>query len=511
MSLLEILLTAANLVAFITQVVPLPSTMQWARTSVWIALLLAGLQLLLEGPRRVLAPAYGIAALLVLVWLLQNFVGWKLESRLLSALVIVISVLGLVAATVLPVALPAYHFPEPSGPYAVGTLTYHWIDAARPEIFTPDPQDQRELMVQIWYPASARPTSPRAPYIADASALASGLSRLQRVPELLFANLNDISGNAFTAAPVAGDEPAYPVLIFTEGATGFRQMNTFQVEELVSHGYIVAAIDQPYAASTVVFPDGRRAEMPPIEQWRPLVRASYIPPSQPPLLNGQALPGGSVMPYFAQDVVFTLNQLDALNRSDPNGILTGRLDLQRTGIFGVSLGGITGAEACLTDARLRACLFLDAPMPVSVVQAGLQQPAMWITRDAQYMRLERERTGGWSEEEITAHQTSMRAAYERLPAEGYFVQIPGIFHIDFTDVPAWNPIFHWVGAAGPIGIDQAHEILNAYTLAFFDRQFKGQPTTRFDELVEAYPDVLLESHAATSTRENNRPSSGAVK
>ena len=26
-------------------------------------------------------------------------------------------------------------------------------------------------------------------------------------------------------------------------------MNTFQVEELVSHGYIVAAIDQPYAAA----------------------------------------------------------------------------------------------------------------------------------------------------------------------------------------------------------------------------------------------------------------------
>jgi len=33
--------------------------------------------------------------------------------------------------------------------------------------------------------------------------------------------------------------------MFLEGVTGFQQMNMFQGEELVSHGYIVVAIDQP--------------------------------------------------------------------------------------------------------------------------------------------------------------------------------------------------------------------------------------------------------------------------
>ena len=47
---------------------------------------------------------------------------------------------------------------------------------------------------------------------------------------------------------MADDEPSYPVLIFLEGLGAFRQMSTFQVEELVSHGYIVVAIDQPYTA-----------------------------------------------------------------------------------------------------------------------------------------------------------------------------------------------------------------------------------------------------------------------
>jgi hypothetical protein len=44
---------------------------------------------------------------------------------------------------------PLFRFPRPSGPYAVGTVTYHWVDAARPEIFTADPNDHRELMVHV--------------------------------------------------------------------------------------------------------------------------------------------------------------------------------------------------------------------------------------------------------------------------------------------------------------------------------------------------------------------------
>jgi hypothetical protein len=52
----------------------------------------------------------------------------------------------------------------------------------------------------------------------------------------------------------------------------------------------------------------------------------------------------------------------------------------------VSMGGIVGAEACRTEPRLRACLFLDSRMPARVVGEGLPQPAMWLTRDAGSMQ-----------------------------------------------------------------------------------------------------------------------------
>jgi hypothetical protein len=118
---------------------------------------------------------------------------------------------------------------------------------------------------------------------------------------------------------------------------------------------------------------------------------------------------------------------------------------------------------------------------------------MWITRDADTMRLERQRAGGWSEADIYEHQTTMRAVFESLPEDGYFVQVPGMFHSNLTDIPSWSPLFPLLGLAGPIGVQQAHSIINAYSLAFFDRHLKGQPATRFGGPTKQYPEVLFKT------------------
>jgi predicted dienelactone hydrolase len=358
--------------------------------------------------------------------------------------------------------------PQPTGPYEVGTLTYHWPDTDRPEEFTPDPDDRRELMVQIWYPAMGEASSPRAPYVPDADAVVPALARLFQLPEPAFERVRNSVTNAIPSAPVAEGAPSYPVLIFMHGRSGIRQHNAFQVEELVSHGYIVAAIDQPYAAGAVVFPDGREAD--------------YDTRMNDPAFMYR------MIPYLAQDVSFTLDQLAALNHADPNGILTGRLEVQRAGIFGVSLGGIVTGEACLREPRLRACLVMDAPLPADVVQAGLQQPTMWISRDAETMRSE-----GWTEADIDEHQGSMRAVFESLPSDGYLVLVPGMFHFNFTDVPLWLPSVSGQGPFGPIDAQRGHSIVNAYSLAFFDRHLKGEPETLLDGPAAHFPEVLFES------------------
>ena len=350
--------------------------------------------------------------------------------------------------------------------------------------------------MQIWYPAksaasaTSMPPTPAAPYVQNADALARALSRLMNLPAVLFSRFQHVTTHAVPGAPVADEKPNYPVLIFLQGAIGFRQMNTFQVEELVSQGYIVVALDQPYTAAVVVFPDGRVVAALPLEQMTSLIHQSHSPTSISPVLNGRPFDNG-IVPHLAQDVSFTLNQLAAINQADPNKVLTGRFDLQNIGTFGISLGGIVASQACLVEPRLQACLSMDAPMPIDVAKSGLQQPALWITRDVETMRLERRRSGGWSEADISEHQTSMHAAFNNSRSARYFVQVAGMFHVNLTDVPYWSPLLPWLGVTGPIDAQRAHSIVNAYSLSFFNRHLLNRSEPLMDDLSKQYPEVLF--------------------
>src|SRR5215216_3609504 len=70
---LETLLALANLLAFLVLAVPLLRVVPWLRHLAPIALAIAIAQVLVEGPRWQMVPAYALAGLFFLVWLLQNF------------------------------------------------------------------------------------------------------------------------------------------------------------------------------------------------------------------------------------------------------------------------------------------------------------------------------------------------------------------------------------------------------------------------------------------------------
>jgi predicted dienelactone hydrolase len=404
----------------------------------------------------------------------------------------VVGVLALGISIALPSIVPIFRFPQPTGQYKVGTLTYHWVDNNRPEVFSTDSDARRELMVQIWYPAKADAAGQRAPYAQNTDAIAPALARLFHFPEFtlgymkyFFSYLESVKTNAIPAAPAADDAAGFPVLLFLEGFMGIRQMNTFQVEELVSHGYIVASIDQPGGAAVVVFPDGR--QLTGDRQTLELIHQSITPVEPAPTLNGRTFKEG-IIPYFAQDAIFTLDQLTALNQADPNGILTGRLDLDHIGMFGMSLGAEVGGEFCYLEPRVRACLMMDAPMPIDAVRSGLKQPSMWITRDIETMHRE-----GWSQRDIDETHTSIREVFERLPGDGYLVLVPGMFHLNMVDTPYYSPLTPLLGMTGPIDAKRAHDIVNAYSLAFFDRHLKNLPAPLLDGPTKQFPEVLFET------------------
>ena len=503
MRLFEILLVVANFLACVVFAVPQLRAIRWTGYVVFIALALVVVQILVEGSRWQMVPAYVLTGLFLVVWVVQHVApaggSFKqiLDLRVVAGGAIILCLLGMGLSATLPLVLPVFHFPPPTGPYQIGTLTYHWVDTGRHELFSTDPHAHRELMAQIWYPVKGDSSPERAPYVQDASALSSALARALHLPGFTFDYFQDIPTHAIPSAPVANDQPSYPVLIFLTGITGYRQSNTFQVEELVSHGYIVVGLDQPYAAATVVLPDGHQILGWTRDQMQPLIQQSLSPVTPAPMVNGQALTNG-IIPYFAQDVSFTLDRLTALNKADPNGLLTGRLDLQRVGTFGVSLGAIVASEACHRDARLKACLMMDAAMPADVVQAGLQRPGMWITRPASDMRLE-----GWSEADITQTLSTMQAVFNNEPVgDGYFVSIPGMFHVNFTDGPYFTPLAPLLNPpfAGPINAQRGFDIINAYSLAFFDQHLEGRSAALLAGPSKQYPEVLFSSRSANPHR-----------
>lgn len=447
----ETLLVVVNLLTVVVGAMPPLRALHWSGSVVPLAFLLASIQVAGEGPRWQMIPAYALTVLLFLIWLLGIVVpGGMHVNRVVSLLGIVVGVLILLITIGRAMVIPVFHFPKPTGPYQIGTLTYQWVERSRRELFSPDPYAQRELMAQVWYPVKGDSSAARASYVQDASALSSAAASafssagVIHVPGFFFDHLQYVTTNAIPSAPLAKSQSRYPVLLYLTGIDGFRSINTFQVEELVSHGYIVVGIDQLYVSVSVVFPDRHAITGLTKPQIQPLIDQSISPAEKAPRVNGHPLQDG-IVPYLAQDVSFALDQLTTL-------------------------------DTAYRDPRLKACLMMDAAMPADVVHAGLQQASMWITRDAHTMRLERQRSGGWSEADIQQTLTTMRAVYRSLPGDGYYVQIAGMFHDNFTDLPYWAPIASQLGLTGPIDGQRECDIVNAYSVAFFEKELKGQQT-----------------------------------
>jgi predicted dienelactone hydrolase len=498
---LEVLLTIANLQAFCALIILRRAQIRLVRYLVFLALAIAAIQALAEGARWQMAPAYVLAAALTAVAALQVVLQprKRMDQNPARLLVIggsvCIGILLWLVSLVLPILLPVFHLADPSGPHQIGTVTYHWTDASRQEIFSTDPADRRQLMAQVWYPAKEDPSPARAPYVDNAGTLSAGLSQalssggVVQLPSFFFKHFAYVQTHAIPSEPVATDKASFPVLIYVSGLDGFRQASMFQVENLVSHGYVVVGLDQPYTAAAVTFPNGRVIKGLTKAQVQPLIDQSISPVADAPQLNGQALTNG-IVPYLAQDITFTLNQLATLNSSDPNAILIGHLDLRHVGVFGVSLGAMVAGEACREDLSFGACLMMDAAMPADVAHSGLQQPGMWLTRPASDMQLER-----WSEKDIQQTLSTMQAVYSKArPGGSYYISISGMFHLNFTDAPYYFPLASRLGLTGPIDGQRGFDIVNAYSLAFFDRSLKDQQSSLLTGLSEQYPEVNISTH-----------------
>lgn len=127
-------------------------------------------------------------------------------------------------------ALPVPVFPRPSGQFAVGTSVLQWTDSDRPETATPDPDDRRTVVVQLWYPA--RPSAAgaeRARYAGrtahEAHVVFGALADYLGVPGFLLDGAADARTRSVPEAAVADTGGRFPVVLFSPGLGGVRTQN----------------------------------------------------------------------------------------------------------------------------------------------------------------------------------------------------------------------------------------------------------------------------------------------
>ena len=386
-------------------------------------------------------------------------------NRCLTIISAIVATLGVSAGLVWFTGLPLSRVPPPTSG-KVGALSDTANDPARREFFAAT--GSRSVPFQILYPAS---TAGRAvAYVPDAEPVVAALKRNQGRLGLALAQIGKITAPWTSGARPRAGGP-FPVVIYLPGVTGYMQMSSFQTATLAADGFVVITLNQPGSVAAALLPDGRVIEGMSREEAVQLVAPSYRHSLLPPTLAAKLAPEKSIVPYLAADVPLIIDRLRAIN-ADPNHPLHGLLDLERIGVMGVSLGAIVAAQACQSYDMVKACLMVDAPAPTGVANRGLGKPALWLSRPAADQRAERASSGGWPEYEIAAQADSIARAVAK-SREARVVQLRGLFHVDFTDVPTIQPLVRWVGMTGPIGTPEAHHIVASLTVDFFRHMKKS--------------------------------------
>jgi dienelactone hydrolase len=476
---LEICLLLLNALLLVWGIVP-------ARRPRWIVVAgLPGLplmitQILFEGYRWQMLLAYVVTLILFLINL-RLVISSSLADpqRKLWIILLHLTGLGLIGlAGLLAWALPVFSFPTPTGTYPVGTVTLHFTDDARREAFSGNTNDHRELMVQLWYPAELSSNAQPERYLANLNG--SALAK-RKAFGVRLAQLDLVQTHSFRNVTVSEGQRSYPILIFSPSWTGSRNQNTFQAEELASHGFVVAGIDHTYCTGITAFPDGR------IIFSDPSLDLDF---STDEAVQRYIVFAAAQAKLRAQDAVFVLNQLEKLNSKDPGGLFTGKLETSRAGIFGHSFGGTVAAEACGLDQRFKAGLNMDGMLFGDAVEAHVEQPFMFMNEDevppsaAEMARSSFAKLDG----------RSFQVQYAYLKRNGgYNLSIKKTKHLNFSDTAMFSPI-HRLTGAGAINARRGLRIVDAYTLAFFEKYLNNAAAPLLDGASVDYPEVTLEKY-----------------
>ncbi|MDX1994797.1 MAG: hypothetical protein SF029_20605 [bacterium] len=370
--------------------------------------------------------------------------------------------------------------PQPSGQYQVGRAVYGLSDSERTEVFTEDEEDNRSIVLTVYYPGTPAESDTPVSYLSQPEAEA--FAQVTGIPATIFDN---VQTHAYADIPVAPTESGYPVLLFSPGMGLPTQFFTSLFEELASRGYVVAAISHSYSLLMTVFPDGSVVTILP-------QAASVNDPANRDL----------VLDVWTQDMRFVLDELTRLNEED--ALLAGTLNLSQVGAFGHSFGGATATNAMVQDERIQAVADLDGALYNDAAENGVDRPFILLLAGDQPQPTDAElAAAGITREQVEAIETASRegmlTALESAPA-GYEIVLEGAFHNTFaTDLPFWGtrlPGFGEIASVGTLDANTSYQVITEAVAAFFDEHVRDAGTDLVEEAVEPFTDITFTQYGS---------------
>lgn len=490
---LEVILVSVLALTLVVTFIPRSKRPRWLEFLPALSLFLLLLQVLVEGPRWQMVPAYTLSVVVFLVGLptmLRRRQSNGEQARAHRVLAIIGSLLGLVVVWIsveLCVQVPVFSMPIPDGPYAVGTRTFVLVDESRIDDQSPLDNGYRSMSIQAWYPAELTGKEERTTYIR--SDIRNEMAALEGPPASYFGYMDRIQTHAYWNAPVAHAAEGFPVVIYSP--SGNASLHKILFEELASQGYLVVSLSHPHW-SNVLFDDlgkvikqgdvseryrvwFQEADTQAVRSAQEMISSSddirLVEQAQIELNNARPVAIAELR-QWAEDVGFVLDQLEEMSQT--GGFFEGQTDLSRVGVMGFSLGGATAGQYCATNARCQAGINLDGFMFGDILDNNLKVPFMFM------------------HSAFPGVQPVGALYYEWAENSAYMLQIGGSSHHDLgAPAPTGQPILFKLGVDMGQFSDGAYlaRIMNDYILAFFNKHLRYMPAPLLDG-PSPYPEVL---------------------
>ncbi|PQA55072.1 alpha/beta hydrolase [Siphonobacter curvatus] len=342
--------------------------------------------------------------------------------------------------------------PAPSGKHGVGRYWLCVRDSSR---------GNREISVFAYVPTEK--TNQRQFVIPTQAWRSAYLPVLQKKLGESAANAVATSKAYLTEHPSLSGRKKWPVILFAPGLGWSTLEYSFIIQELVSAGNVVVAVNSSPVSPVVQSPVG-----------------SFVTESV----------SGDKYQVVADDLSYVLNQLHT-KAAEFQPILA-HVDFQRMAVLGHSLGGAAALLTASTHENLKAAINLDGDLMEASAQAKPHCPVLFLNQipapmeKRSWQALKQDSDRGWRYEQMA--KTTAQAS------QGLYISIASIYHSNFQDyallAPDLIPETIRKVRLGPIDGRTGLQRITFLLRTYLDQVLKGTKVD-WQSISRQYPEVRI--------------------